>query len=73
MAPVTLTVVPDELTAEVLCGRLRASGIDCSYRRTNIAAAAAAYAGGLTMTGPTDVLVDERDLDDARRLLPADD
>ena len=72
MPPVRLTVVPDEMAAELLCGRLQASGIDCSYRRTNLAAAAAAYAGGLTMAGPTEILVDERDLDDARRLLPPD-
>jgi len=51
MTPVSLTVVPNEMTAEILCGRLRASGIDCSYRRTDLAAAAAAYAGGLTIGG----------------------
>ena len=65
-----LTIVPDEMAAEILCGRLRSSGIECSYRRTDVAAGSGTYGGGFSMAGPTEILVDERDLADARRLLP---
>ena len=70
MAPIRLTVVTDEMAAEVLCGRLRASGIKCAHRKTDSAAAISAYGGGFAVAGPTEVLVDERDLEDARKLLP---
>ena len=70
MAPVRLTIVPDEMTAEMLCGRLRAGGIKCGYRKTDVAAGSGTYGGGFSMAGPTEVLVDERDLDEARKLLP---
>jgi hypothetical protein len=69
VAPVRLTVVSDELAAEILCGRLRASGIKCAYRKTDPAAAISAYGGGFAMAGPTEVLVDERDLEEAQKLL----
>jgi Putative prokaryotic signal transducing protein len=68
--PVRLTVAPDELAAEVLCGRLRANGIKCGYRKTDPAAAISGYGGGFAMAGPTEVLVDEQDLEKARKLLP---
>lgn len=70
MAPIRLTVVSDEMAAEMLCGQLRASGIECGYRKTDTAAAVSALGGGFAMAGPTEVLVDERDLEDARKLLP---
>ena len=69
MAATRLTVVPNQVEAEVLCGLLRNNGIECSYRRTD--AAAGAWEG-VGMAGPTEVLVDEADLDDARKLLPGD-
>jgi len=69
VAAVRLTVVPDEMQAEVLCGRLRASGIECGYRKTDSAAAISAAGGGFAIAGPTEVLVDERDLERAKRLL----
>jgi hypothetical protein len=69
MAPVRLTVVSDEMAAEVLCGQLRTSGIECAHRKTDSAAAISAYGGGFAMAGPTEVLVDERDLSEARKLL----
>ena len=72
MASVRLTVVSDEMAAEVLCGRLRASGIKCAYRKTDVAAGIADGGGGFSIAGPTEVLVDERDLGDARKLLPHD-
>ena len=70
MEPVRLTVVSDEMEAEALCGMLRANGIECAYRRTDTAAVAGAYSGGFAIAGPTEVLVHERDLDAARKLLP---
>ncbi len=70
MAPVTLTVVRDEMEAEMLCGLLRANSIGCSYRKTDTAAGVGTYGGGWAIAGPTEVLVDERDLAEARRLLP---
>jgi hypothetical protein len=69
MAPVTLTVVSNELEAEMLCGLLRADGIPCSYRKTDRAAAISAQAGGMSMAGPTEVLVDEADLTAAKTLI----
>jgi hypothetical protein len=70
MAAVRLTVVGDEMEAEMLCGRLRADGIRCDYRKSDTAAAVSAYSGGFAMAGPTEVLVDESDLGQARKLLP---
>jgi hypothetical protein len=69
MAAVRLTIVADEMEAEALCGRLRTSGIKCGYRKTDSAAAISAYGGGFAMAGPTEVLVDERDLEEAQKLL----
>lgn len=65
---ITLTVVHDEAEAEMLCGMLRANGIECSYRKTNIAAGA--WTGGFARGGPVEVLVDEQDAVAARELLP---
>jgi hypothetical protein len=64
-----LTVVGDEMEAEALCGLLRTNGIACSYRRTDVSAGIGTYGGGFAMAGPTEVLVDAADLDDARKLL----
>jgi hypothetical protein len=69
MAPVRLTIVADEMEAEVLCGRLRTNGIKCGYRKMDTAAAISAYGGGFAMAGPTEVLVDDRDLKEAQKLL----
>ena len=70
MAEATLTVVGDELEAEMLCGMLRANGVECFYRRTDPASAISVYAVGTSIAGPTEVVVNEEDLDRARRLLP---
>jgi hypothetical protein len=69
MGAVKLTVVRDELEAEALCGLLRTNGIACFYRKSNVAGAIGAESGGFAIAGPTEVLVSERDLDDARELL----
>ncbi len=65
----TLVVVGDEMEAEAVCGLLRTNGIKCAYRRTDRSAAVGTYGGGFAIAGPTDVLVDESDLDAARKLL----
>jgi hypothetical protein len=65
---VTLTVVADEIEAEAVCGLLRTNGIACNHRRTNISAAVGTYGGGAT-AGPTEVLVDEADMEAARVVL----
>lgn len=64
----TLTVVHDELEAEMLCAMLRANDIHCFYRKTDIAAGA--WTGVLARGGPVEVLVDEHDAIAARELLP---
>lgn len=69
MDEVRLTVVRDEMEAEMLCGLLRTNGIACSYRKTDSAAAISAETGGWAMAGPTAVFVFEHDLDAARKLL----
>jgi Putative prokaryotic signal transducing protein len=68
MPEVTLTVVGDELEAEALCGLLRVNGIDCSYRRTDVSAGRAD--GSNSMSGPTQIVVNDADLEAARGLLP---
>lgn len=65
---ITLTVVDDEAEAELLCGLLRANGIECGYRKTDVAAGA--WISGFATGGPLEVLVDEGDLAVARELVP---
>ena len=36
--PVVLTIVPNEVAAEVVCSFLRAEGIRCAHRITNVGA-----------------------------------
>ena len=70
MAEAILTVVGDEMEAEALCGLLRVNGVECSYRRSDVSAAIAATSGGFTIAGPIEVIVEESDVDAARKLLP---
>ena len=70
MALVTLTVVPNQLEAEMLCGELRANGIECTFEVTNPAAAVGQF--GVGQAGPSAVLVEEEQLDEARKLLSDD-
>jgi len=65
---VRLTVVGDELEAEMLCGLLRTNGIACMSRRTDLAAGMAD--AGTSMGGPREILVEEERLEEARTLLP---
>jgi hypothetical protein len=68
VALVTLTVVPNQLEAEMLCGELRANGIECTFEVTNPAAAVGQF--GVGQAGPSAVLVEEEQLEEARKLLP---
>ena len=65
---VVLTVVPVETEAEVLCGLLRANGIECGYRDTD---AIDSPLEDFMTSGPREILVHEADLETARALLPA--
>jgi hypothetical protein len=69
MDAVKLTVVGDEMEAEMPCGLPRTHGIACSYRKTNVAGAIGAETGGFAIAGPTEVLVHQGDLEAARKLL----
>ena len=64
---VVLTVVPGETEAEVLCGLLRANGIECGYRDTD---AIDSPMEDFIASGPREVLVHQGDLETARALLP---
>jgi hypothetical protein len=65
--PIVLTVVPGETEAEVLCGLLRANGIECGYRDTD---AIDSSLEDFIASGPREILVHEADLETARALLP---
>ena len=64
---VVLTVVPGETEAELLCGLLRANGIECGYRDTD---AIDSPMEDFIASGPREVLVHQGDLETARALLP---
>ena len=67
---VVVTVVPTETEAEMVCGLLRANGIECGYRDT---AAIDSQLEDFVAAGPREILVREADLEDARLLLPSSD
>ena len=69
MAAAALVVVSTDMEAEMLCGELRANGIDCLYRKIGPGANLGTYAM-LGQAGPTEVLVDESRLEEARKFLP---
>lgn len=52
----------------MVCGMLRANGIDCSYRTTDVAAGA--WTVGFARGGPVELLVNGDDLVAAHELLP---
>jgi len=75
MAFVTLTVVNNELEAQMICGLLETNGIPCEYRNSSVGAAqyGSEVAGVIFGQGSTtEVLVEEAQLDEARQLLPDD-
>jgi hypothetical protein len=66
-------VVPNELEAEMLCGELRANGIACDHRSAGMFAdrfGSAVTGAVFGEASQTEVLVDEKDLEEARKLLP---
>jgi hypothetical protein len=63
-----VTVVDDEAEVEVLRGLLRAKGIESWCRRTDVAVGA--WTGWACTGGPVELLVSEKDLEAARKLLP---
>ena len=69
MADVSLAVVSTDMEAEMLCGALRSNGIECSYRKIGPGANLGTYAM-LGQAGPTEILVDDSQLEEARKFLP---
>jgi hypothetical protein len=65
---VVVEVVPTEEEAEVVCGLLRTSGIDCAHRDTdNIDSSVEDFISA----GPQEILVRASDLEAAKELLAA--
>ncbi len=74
MALVRLTTVANEMEADILCGELRANGIQCMHQSSGFFAGTFGSAVASATFGEavqTDILVDERDLEDAKKLLPS--
>jgi hypothetical protein len=65
---VVLTVVRDEVEADIVCGLLRTNGIDCASRETD---AIDSTLEDFIPAGPREILVRESDLEAARELLPS--
>ena len=66
MPGVRLTVVGTEFEAETICGFLRADGISCEHRQTDLGAGATDAAGSV---GPREIVVPAEELERARELL----
>jgi Putative prokaryotic signal transducing protein len=65
---VVVTVVSSTQEAEVVCGLLRSSGIECANRDTD---AIDSTVEDFIAAGPQEILVHERDLEAAKELLAA--
>jgi hypothetical protein len=65
--PVRVTIVPNEIEADVVCSYLRAEGIRCAHRVTNMGAGG--WDGVPNVGGAREVLVDPGDLAAAREAL----
>ncbi len=65
---VVLKVVSGESEAQIVCGLLRSSGIDCAYRDTE---AIDSSLEDFMAAGSQEVLVHASDLEDAKELLAA--
>ncbi len=65
--PVVLTIVPNEVAAEVVCSFLRAEGIRCAHRITNVGAGS--WDGVPNAGGAREVLVDPAEVEVAREVL----
>jgi hypothetical protein len=67
---VVLTVVSGEPEAEIVCGLLRANGIESGYRDTEVIDS---QLEDFVAAGPREILVREADLEDARTVLAGSD
>jgi Putative prokaryotic signal transducing protein len=65
---VVVKIVADEPEAQIVCGLLRSSGIDCGFRDTD---ALDSQLEDFTAAGPREILVHPSDLEAARALLDA--
>jgi hypothetical protein len=65
---VVVTEIEDEDEVEAFLGSLRAKGIECWCRRTDLAMGG--WTGWTCTGGPVEVLVRDDDLEAARGLLP---
>jgi Putative prokaryotic signal transducing protein len=65
---VVVAVVSSGPEADIVCGLLRTSGIDCAYRDTE---AIDSSLEEFTAAGPREILVHPSDLDAAREILAA--
>jgi putative signal transducing protein len=63
---VVLTVVSTEPEADLVCGLLRSSGIECGHRDTD---AIDSSVEDFIASGPQEILVRESDLEAAKELL----
>jgi len=68
---VRVTIVPNEVAADLVCSFLRAEGIKCAHRVTNVAAGSLDGVPG--MGGAREIIVAEADADAARAVLAAAD
>jgi hypothetical protein len=64
---VPLTIVRNEVEAELLCALLRTEGIDCDHRSTNFGVGSMDGLPG----GAREVVVDQEKLDRAQEILAA--
>ena len=67
--PVCVTIVPNEVAADVVCTFLRAEGILCNHRVTNVGAGS--WDGVPNAGGAREILVAPDDLQRAREVLAA--
>ena len=65
--PVRVTIVANEVEADLVCSFLRETGIRCAHRVTTMGAGA--WDGVPTMGGPREILDDPADLEAARTVL----
>jgi hypothetical protein len=66
---VRVTIVPNEVAADLVCSFLRAEGIKCAHRVTNVTAGSLDGVPG--MGGAREVVVADADAEAARAILAA--
>jgi hypothetical protein len=68
--PVALTIVPNEVEAELIRGLLATEGIEATHRPTNFGAGAT---DGFTPSGAREIFVRRSQLEEAQALLEPDE